>query len=77
MVQEPKQLDCILGSGNPDWVLGTQSQLVGPPNLADVLGRTTYPKPSLGSQWVPSQKGTCKARASLPAPARLSAAEAY
>jgi hypothetical protein len=43
-------VDCILGCGNPDWVLGTQSQWVGPPNLADVLGRTTYPKPSLGSQ---------------------------
>jgi hypothetical protein len=70
-------INCILGSGNPGWVLGTQPKWVGPPNLADVLGRTKYPKPSLGSQWVPSQKGTCKARVSLPAPARSSAAEAY
>jgi hypothetical protein len=31
------------------WVLGTQPKWVGPPNLADVLGRTKYPKPSLGS----------------------------
>jgi hypothetical protein len=42
-------IDCILGSGNPGWVLGTQPKWVGPPNLADVLGRTKYPKPSLGS----------------------------
>jgi hypothetical protein len=39
--------DC---SGNPGWVLGTQPKWVGLPNLADVLGRTKYPKPSLGSQ---------------------------
>jgi hypothetical protein len=43
-------LDCIFGSGNPGWVLGIQPKWVGPPNLADVLGRTKYPEPSLGSQ---------------------------
>jgi hypothetical protein len=43
-------VDCILGSGNPSRALGTQPKWVGPPNLADVLGRTKYPKPSLGSQ---------------------------
>jgi hypothetical protein len=45
-----EELDCILGSENPGWVLGTQPKWVGPPNLADVLGRTKYPKPSLDSQ---------------------------
>jgi hypothetical protein len=47
-VRKDISLDCILGSGNPGWVLGTQPKWVGPPNLADVPGRTKYPKPSLG-----------------------------
>jgi hypothetical protein len=51
------QLDCILGSGNPGWVLGTQPKWVGPPNLADVLGRTKYPNLAWVPNKFPAKKG--------------------